>query len=447
VKSQLSSSSFGAITKFALPGSGRFPNGIAIAGDGSVWFGEQGVPGVAHLFANGTLLEYAWTENYSAPTGGNPCQWKTSIWGVAIWNGKIWATDGDHNQLFGLDPLTASVQSIRMPENGSFPNTLAVGSDGDLWVTFISSPPRLGRLDIQGSLKEFPIAFDKKELPTEVIFVNNTVAYFSALDPFSTNASLYEFNPSTVTSTIVAKQVGKGFHLLAPTSLTLENGTIWMTQHGASSLVSFDLRSQSWKTYPTSLVNYVNWTLPYFVRTASNLVWFNEHYADKIGSLDPAHSQLTEFSLSNPAAKNGREIGNALTLSAGPGKTWFTEWTANYVGYIDQAYQPAFSVSSVGNRTLVVPVGTQTHFAVGLAGQSSKPLFLQFSDSESYSSKPQNISLVANSMVISALNGNNTISVTVEIKNDLRPGNYVVLVTVTDGLIFRSTYFDVVVVA
>ncbi|MDG6913207.1 MAG: hypothetical protein JRN35_09045, partial [Nitrososphaerota archaeon] len=65
LKSQLQSVTFGAVTEFALPSPARSPNAITVAPDGSVWFGEQAIPGVAHLYPNGTLVEYAWPFNYT----------------------------------------------------------------------------------------------------------------------------------------------------------------------------------------------------------------------------------------------------------------------------------------------------------------------------------------------------------------------------------------------
>lgn len=76
----LQSLRFDGVTKYRLPNN-EFPNGITVAPDGSVWFGEQNVPGLAHLYVNGTMIEYAWPVNYSPST--------TSIWGVADWDGRI----------------------------------------------------------------------------------------------------------------------------------------------------------------------------------------------------------------------------------------------------------------------------------------------------------------------------------------------------------------------
>src|SRR5207244_641940 len=86
MKSQLKSATFGAVTKFQLPSPGRAPNAITVAPDGSVWFGEQAIPGVGHLYPNGTLVEYRWSGNYnSSSDSGYSCSYQTDTWGIALW--------------------------------------------------------------------------------------------------------------------------------------------------------------------------------------------------------------------------------------------------------------------------------------------------------------------------------------------------------------------------
>src|SRR5436309_2293874 len=95
LKSNLKTVSFEAVTKFQLPSPGRDPNAVAVSPtDGSVWFGEQSIPGVGHLYPNGTLIEYAWPFNYTSLLSdqGYSCSYKTDIWGIALWSGKVWAS-------------------------------------------------------------------------------------------------------------------------------------------------------------------------------------------------------------------------------------------------------------------------------------------------------------------------------------------------------------------
>ena len=91
-KTELSGSAIisqqGDIKDYILPNPSKLPNKLTVAPDGSVWFGEQSVPGVGHLFPNGSLVEYAWPAvSFKPPPGG--CQFKTGYMGSRFveWNG------------------------------------------------------------------------------------------------------------------------------------------------------------------------------------------------------------------------------------------------------------------------------------------------------------------------------------------------------------------------
>ena len=47
-----------------------------------------------------------------------------------------------------------------------------------------------------------------------------------------------------------------------------------------------NLENGVWTVYPTSGVGYIGTTLPYFVETNGSLVWFNEHFGNRMAALD-----------------------------------------------------------------------------------------------------------------------------------------------------------------
>src|SRR5271169_3628600 len=87
-RTQLNASQFGSVTSFSLPAPLRSPNSITAAPDGSVWFGEVAIPGLAHLLLNGTLVEYPWPFPDSTPSSPL-CTDRSEIWGIALWNGLV----------------------------------------------------------------------------------------------------------------------------------------------------------------------------------------------------------------------------------------------------------------------------------------------------------------------------------------------------------------------
>jgi streptogramin lyase len=425
---------FGGVTKFRLRGD-KFPNGITTLSDGSVWFGEQNVPGLAHLYSNGTMLEYAWPFTYSPST--------TSIWGVVQWNGRIWASDALGGQIVSLDPSNAALYVLKLSEAAAFPYTITVGPDGALWFTelFVS---KIGRIDAQCKLEEFALPQNFGGTPTQIEFENDTLGYYLDGGNVSTGmGTLLSFNPKQFSP----QPVDGAFNLRAPSSLKLGSNGIWVAQHTSSAVAFYSFREDSWVFYPTSPVSYEDTTLPYFVATNGSQVWFNEHYANRMAMIDTQQSLLTEYSLSNPPASRIIGIDNALTFSLGEGKNWFTELTANYVGYVDASYMPTYKISRVSSSNIELKPGASANLTFTVIGESNSPIAIQFADTENVTGRPQRILMTSNLTVIESLNGRQTVLVKVTADRSLKIGNYMLLVTFTDGLINQGAYLRLNVIS
>lgn len=425
---------FGGVTKFRLLGD-KFPNGITALPDGSVWFGEQNVPALAHLYPDGKLLEYAWPISYSPST--------TSIWGVVQWNGRIWASDALGGQIVGLDPSTATVYAVKLSEISAFPYTITVGPDGALWFTELFAS-KLGRIDPQCRLKEFAITSNFGGTPTQIWFKNGTSGYYvDAGNASSGLGTLLSFDPNHFSP----QPIYGAYNLRAPSSLVLNSDGIWVAQHATSALAFYDFKADKWVLYPTSPISYAATSLPYFVAANGSQVWFNEHYANHMATINAEHSLLTEYSLSDPPANKTIRIDNALTFSLGNGKAWFTEVTANYVGYVDTSYRPTFTISSAGSPNIDLKPGSNVTLAFTVAGESHSPITVQFADTENITERPQNILVTANVTEIQSLNGTETLLVRVAASKALQLGDYTILVTLTDGLENQGAYVKLHVVS
>jgi len=438
MKSQLHGITFGAITEYALPSPIRSANAITVAPDGSVWFGEEALPGVAHLYPkNGTLIEYAWPFKYrvSSPQGNSPT-FTTDTWGIALWNGKVWASDVTMNQIVGVDPSTGNVTAIHLPSNDSFPYTMTVAPDNSLWFTQLDSS-KIGRVFANGTLVEYPLSVGgQQEAPAEIVFENSTLGYYVTIGgvPDRGPSAIYAFNPQKFSPyQVVGNQT-----LSTPDSIALMDGRgIWVDLHGPSMVGFYNLTDRSFTTYPTSRINNTNTVLPYFIKTNdSSYVWFNEHYGNRMAVIDLAKSTLTEYSESNPPAKNSSQIGNALTFALARNGAWFTAITGNFIGYVDASYTPSFSVSTDGNnQPIQLRRGQEANVTLNVSGTSPQPLSLQFSDSESFTAVPKNISIISKVSSIPSLNGQRDLVITIRAGENLAPGRYTVLMTVDVGLI------------
>lgn len=439
LKSQLQSVAFDAVTKFKLPSPGRAPNAITVSPDGSVWFGEQALPGVGHLFPNGTLIEYAWPFSYQSPSFGSSSCYKTDIWGVALWNGRVWASDVVGNQLVGVDSVSGSVTTIRLPINNSFPNTVTVGPDNSLWITELDSS-KIGKVLPNGTLVEYALRDNtgKKEVPTEITFVNSTLGYYESVGGVlgSGGPAIFAFDPQHFSPYVVASNANISY----PDSLAFAAGGLWIDQHGPSIIAFYNLTTGKLTPYPTSTISYTNTVLPYFIKSNGSSVWFNEHYGNRIARIEVRDSTLTEYNEADPPPQNGTQIDNTLTFALGAERAWFTEWTANYIGYVDASYRPNFSLRVQGNSTLRLPLGGDVSLTSSVSGLSSKPLSVQFSDSETFGAKPENIAFSANVTTIPSLNGRVVLAVTIKALPKLQAGEYTALITVSDGLLSQSAF-------
>ncbi len=438
LRTNLSPTKFDGVTKYLLPSPLRNPNALFVAPDGSVWFGEQTIPGVGHLFPNnGTLVEYAWPSIYqTTPIKSGECVPKTETWGITLWNGRVWATDSSGNQLVGLDPATGKVQTVKVSGNFSFPYTLTVSPAGSLWFTELYNG-KVGSLDQNGRLQEYSLPEGPSAVPSEIVFANNTLGYYVDVGEAGVgNGGVYGFNPQD----FAPHQVAPGQKLNIPTSITLGGGGIWLAIHGASNLAFHNLTQSAWVDYPTSTIPYSSTTLPYFVRSNGSLIWFNEHIADRLARIDLRDMSLTEFSLSNPPASNGTNIGNALTFALGRSGVWFAQWTSNYVGYLNPNYRPPFSLSVVGSRSIQLSPGKSQTVQVIVQGQSSSGLKVSFSDSEQDSAQPDLIHFSATSTNIQSLQGSTTLPIVLTPARNLASGQYTAVVTVSDGHESSSVY-------
>lgn len=435
----------GGVTEFALPAPLRVPNTPTVAPDGSVWFGEQSVAGLAHFYpGNRTLVEYKWPFDYPAPpSSGGICGDKTDIWGVVLWNGKVWATDPTGNQLVAMSPSSGQVTAVRVPTNSSFPYTLTPGPNNTLWFPELFTS-KIGELSANGTLREYSLPGGAKAEPSQIVFANSTTGYYADVGAGGPGTGgVYSFDVDHF-----APELLGGKYLTDPSSLAIASGALWVALHGASSVASYNFTTKDWSYYPTTPVSWNPTTLPYFVHANGSSVWLNEHYGNRIARIDPASGTLTEYSEASGIV-NGSIIGNTLTFALGGGRAWFAEWTGNVLGYVDASYAPGFSTSISGSRTLVIDRGSSASVNFVVHDTTHKgPLSISFADSESLSSTPTNLSFTsASTSFTPPLGGDSSIKVTVAASASLSPGTYAAILTASDGLTFMSSFLTIVVPA
>jgi hypothetical protein len=89
--------------------------------------------------------------------------------------------------------------------------------------------------------------------------------------------------------------------------------------------------------------------------------------------------------------------------------------------------------------------GSETSAGLILEGKPDKNLAVISSDSETLTSRPQWIFLNVSEAEVGALNGKVTIMLDVATNTALIPGDYTLLISVTDGLVTRGIYLTLTV--
>lgn len=439
-KTVLTQSRFGSVTTYALPSPQRSPNSITAAPDGSVWFGEVAVPGLAHLFSNGTFIEYPWP--FASSTPSSPlCSDRSEIWGVTLWDGLVWASDPANNQLVGMNQTTGAFRVVPLGSS-VLPRFIAIDPEDNLWFTETSLPAQIGVVDENlSSIQYYHVPASQGAYTASILFQNASVAYVVTVNPDDNHGQVFSFDP--LAPAPVFQQVGGNQTLLGPYSVAVSQGGLWVGEHQASHLAFYDALSNQWSFYPTSTDPKLPLTLPYYLLANDSSLWFNEHDANRIAQLGSNRTALTEYAISSiPIDQIG--IGNALTIALDKNLVWFTAWTANMVGFVNDSIAPSFSVTSTSDSTLAtMQPGSSAQFQLEVTGSSSRPLNLTFSDSESINSVPQDISFVPSTAAFPSLQGPVDVQVTVTVSAATPPGDYLILMTITDGLTSRSVYVPV----
>lgn len=445
-RTTLSGTSFGGVTEYRLPSQDRWPSAVTTAPDGSVWFAEEEVPGVAHFFpGNGTLVEYAWP-GYATPKPPDCIPGATTS-GIALWQGRVWAADEYNNAIFGVNPADGSTVRVNTTSNARFPYWLAVGPDGNLWFTSENTPAALGRISPNLTLSIIQLKGLGNDQPIQLTFVNSSYALLDTINQAENTTTkgcicsghIYSFDPSNVTSSITPEIVGGNYALTLPTMVTFVDGRMWVAQHLPSNVLSYDFATGQWTSYPTSTVPWST-TLPLEILANGSRVWFNEHYANKIAFIDSASWTLTEISESNPPAATAAGIQNDESIALGSGGVWFTSLSGNYLGFISANYRPAFQIASEESGSLTMSPGQNATLQFRVTGTWSSALEVNMSDTESFTSVPKLIQLVPSVAEVPPGGTPYVLTVHLTLAQSIKPGSYVVAVTLTEGGVQQSAY-------
>jgi len=319
-----------AISEFATPSPSSSPQGIDVAGDGSVWYAETSAGKIAVLRPDRTSFEFA------VPNGGQPFILKAADDG-------IWFTDSGTRSIGHLNPANGKIDAYAIP-SGASPFFIQIAPDGSKWFTETAG---VGRLSPNGVVTEWAVTLEHADDNIEqlsldpwghVWFVERN---FDGVGAAGTN-KVHRLDPRTnVISTYAVPTFGG-----TPSGVVANaNGTVWVSEYYANAIALLDpataphsdevvvphaltagnqaaqvsriaagrtpstrapVTPSAHTVKPLVTPGWIEYPLPTANAEAEDMrvdrhgrVWFEED-AGLLGRLDPYEARITEYAIPSP---------------------------------------------------------------------------------------------------------------------------------------------------
>lgn len=214
----------GTITAFAVPTAQGGPWGIAAGSDGALWFGEIDKDKIGRISTAGSITEY------SLPSPGQPS-------GIAPGpDGALWFTvaGGGGPNYVGRITTAGSASLFPIPNSNpgvlTGPDSIAAGPDGAMWFTVGGGANFVGRITMAGTITEYP---------TPNIYPDGIVAGPDGALWFSENNNLGKLGRITTGGAITAYPLTNGWNVNS--MVVAGDGTFWFTTSGTTSSTRFGI--------------------------------------------------------------------------------------------------------------------------------------------------------------------------------------------------------------
>jgi streptogramin lyase len=238
----------GVLTEFRLPGTDRAPRGIVAGPDGNLWFVESHFnhTAIGRITTKGVVTEY--------PLGGSQTDQLEASAIVAAPDGNLW-----FNQSHGMAPqgevgrITPKGAITLFPfPGGGRPGGLAVGADGNVWVTD-NGGNTIARVSPTGAIRPFALP-RRNSQPYEITAGKDGRMWFTEgggvigsigvkVPEASFSSSVLRFSGSDVSRTLTITNSGDTALLIHIASLVGTDQSMFSTVHDECSGRSVDVQA------------------------------------------------------------------------------------------------------------------------------------------------------------------------------------------------------------
>ncbi len=379
--------------QYHLPNGSSAPWSITSDNLGRIWFVQQSPPELVR-FNDGQNDSFF---QYPIPADGN--QEATPEYVTADLSGNIWFSDLTGSKLGELKNGSSTVSEFPIPSSYvKFANTqeplncgptiLKIDASGNVWIACAFS----NQIDEFFPRNSSFLAFDLPvwmSAPAGFAFDKKGNLWFTAADADmigqavisqlrnGTSNGITETPPSNSTYkfTISHESGVNGplqnitSSLRTPAGITLspDGNTLWITEHVDSSFDSYNIASRTLVRYWTSQTfNAYGYSVsfPNAIAIDSNgIVWFGEHYGNKIAEFDPATDSLIEYSI--PCCTS--DAAGPYSIALGPNQTvWFVEITGAAIGELKPVSQSQPFSISLSNQSISMGSSSTENIPVAL---------------------------------------------------------------------------------
>jgi len=325
------------IREFSLPSSCSQPVGLAVDRTNKIWVAAT-LTGHLAIF-DPTLKSF--TDLIKIPN------WKSEdLFGSMVWamefdtTGYLWFADQNNNAIWKYSPYERKFEMYKIPTPGSYPSSIVIDSQGRIWFSEIFGKkiglidPALTEHNTSKGISEYPVQGIEFETLGPISISKNKDALWLTAVKYPEGGSILKFDFQEKRFTVFNLSKGSA----VPIGIVEDNsGKLWINDHATNLFFSFDTVTKKIVKYSTSLPTSRNntTTLPYWNLISNDNLWFNEHEGNAIAYFNIKNSTLVEFKIPTGSEEWGN-TSNPLKFTVDNfGSVWFTEWTENKLGLLD----------------------------------------------------------------------------------------------------------------
>ncbi len=440
------------LQEYSLP-AGTAPNGLIVDQHGTVWVTSSKSDLMYNFDQKSGKLE-----NYEIKDGNlqyfKPGQNTAMVWtAVQDKGGTIWFSPLGTKLIWRFDPTNGTFHAIQSKTGSAFQMKID-DNNGDVWFTTLSGNT-LSVVEKDSGLPDgykvtsFDLGNDTS--PAGLFLQDNTVWVAEI-----TTQKIIEYNINhengTVSGITKVKEIplDNKTELSSPTDLVVNNGSIWLTEHGTSFLTRYKLGDNQIVRYPTSQNAFHATTLPFWIRPINDGkdLWFNEHEGNKLALFDAVNKTMIEYDI--PSRPKDGYLTYPLNIATDPNDNmilWFSEWNTDKLGRIDGHIRVPFSISADTNSVVLNPDASKA-VTVNLKIDGSSPysqnhVYLNASSSLAPAAGFGNVDALLTPDTLDLASGH---SAQLVLRNySAPPGNYTLGVSVSNGIVTKTIFLDLTV--